>query len=98
MVQVFLLLIYVGGVGMRSRVGKTNRKEFHELLEASRLHELDSHHMTAREMEIDQRLINTLKAKGVIRGYGKVSNFHRQYILWGPGEKYRHYMKKWGWA
>lgn len=83
---------------MRTRTGKTNSKQFHEIITNSRLHELDSHHMTAREMEIDQRVINTLKAKEVIKGYGKVSGFHRWYVLWGPGPKYHYYMKRWGWA
>jgi len=81
---------------MRTK-GKTGSKEFHRLLEESRLHELDSHPMTSREMELAPQLVMRLKVKGVIVGCGKVSNFHRQYILWGPGPRYKHYMKEWGW-
>jgi len=73
-------------------------KEFHELLEASRLHELDSHNMTASEMQLDQRLVQTLKAKNIIKKRGKAKAFRRTYIIWGPGIKYRYYMKMWGWA
>lgn len=73
-------------------------KEFHELLSASRLYELDTHPMTAKEMLLDPRLVQTLKSKDIIEKRSKARAFHRTYIIWGPGRKYRHYLKKWGWA
>ena len=86
------------GIGMRSRTGHTGSKEFHKILENSRLHELDDHPMTAKEMEIDHKIINTLKAKDVIEAKGKERGGGRWINVWGPGSQYKHYMKKWGWA
>lgn len=83
---------------MRSRTGHVGSKEFHAILEKSRLHELDSHHMTTKEMELDPRVVNTLKANEVIESRGKTTGCHGRYQIWGPGSKYKMYMKKWGWA
>lgn len=83
---------------MRSRTGHTGSKEFHQILENSRLHELDDHPMTSQEMEINPKILNTLKAKDVIEAKGEVRRPGRCYKLWGPGRQYKRYMKKWGWA
>jgi hypothetical protein len=83
---------------MRAKSGNINSAAFQEILERSKLHELDSRPMTCKEMELDGRVVNTLKQKGVIKAKDRLTTTNRIYIIWGPGEKYRYYMKKWGWA
>ena len=81
---------------MRSKSGGVSSKEFDEIVARSRLHELKSRHMTAKQMKLDPRIVLTLKAKEVISEHGKVVDHCRQYIVWGPGSKYNYYMGRWG--
>ena len=85
---------------MRARRGKLNYETFMANLANSRIHELDSRGMTSTEMGIDPHMVNTLKTNEVIVSKGKVLNkaCRHYYHIWGPGPKYRYWMKQWGWA
>lgn len=81
---------------MRPNSGVSS-EEFDQLVKQSRLKDIAKTPMTAKDMHLSNKILQTLKAKEVIAPRGRVRTYCRDYIIWGPGKNYNYHMDKWGW-
>jgi hypothetical protein len=77
-------------------MGRMRSKEIFSMLKKSKIVEISNKPMTAKEINLDNKLTNYLKSRSIIKEKENIRQGGHWATVWGPGIYYDKYMKLWG--
>ena len=77
-------------------MGRMRSKEIFAMLKKSKIVEIRNKPMTAKDMNLNHKLTNFLKSRGIIKEKENIRQGGHWATVWAPGIYYDKYMKLWG--